>query len=89
MSCCEFHSKVECGQGDFCTLRAFYAETEGVFPCVTGCSTKALPDPAKQPLPVIYKPRSNAQATAKWFAVLIIFAGLSAVSVLQAPRFFN
>ena len=47
-----------CRQGRSCTcaIVAFYAETEGVMPMVTGCSFKALPDPAKQPLPPIEPP---------------------------------
>ena len=34
-----------CNQGRACTcaIAAFYAETEGVMPMATGCSTKAVP----------------------------------------------
>lgn len=89
MSCCEFHG-VDCVQGRRCPVNAFYAETEPIFPCVTGCSTKALPDPAKQPLPVIDKPRSSlAMLTLKWFGVALLFTFLSALTVQAAELFLT
>ena len=70
-SCCEFHD-VDCVQGRRCPVNAFYAETEPVFPCVTGCSTKALPLPMRQPLPVIDNdPRPLS----------LIFGGIAAVGI--------
>lgn len=80
-----------CNQGRSCTcaITTFYAETEGVMPMATGCSLKALPDPAKQPLPVIHKPRSSTRPTLAWFAVLAVSAVLAALCTVQAARFFN
>lgn len=89
-TCCEFYN-VDCNQRRNCPVDAIattYAETEGVMPMQTGCSVKALPDPAKQPLPVIDPPTSICP-TLKWFAVLIVYTALSALCVLHGTRFFN
>lgn len=93
-TCCEFHKKTECGQGDNCPARnrtcpiaTTYAETEGVMTMPTGCSTKALPDPAKQPLPVI--PVSDAKGHAahlvKWLSITVFFVASAAL----VAGFFN
>lgn len=80
-TCCEFHKKTECGQGDNCPARnrtcpiaTTYAETEGVMPMQTGCSVKALPDPAKQPLPALDDPTPGALLLAA-FTVGAAFGG--------------
>jgi hypothetical protein len=52
----------------------FYAETEGVMPMQTGCSTKALPDPAKQPLPPVDRGRDRTELTLLWLAVALVTA---------------
>ena len=95
LSCCEYHKKTECGQGDncpdrnrTCPIATTYAETDGVMTMPTGCSTKALPDPKRQPLPVI-DPPTSIRPTLKWFAVLIVYTALSALCVLHGTRFFN
>ena len=84
-TCCEFHHKTECGQSDFCPARA--AKREGVMTMPTGCSTKALPDPAKQPLPVI--PVSDAKGHAahlvKWLSITVFFVASAAL----VAGFFN
>ena len=74
-----------CSQGRSCTcaIVAFYAETEGVMPMVTGCSFKALPDPAKQPLPPIEPPRDTTDHVAhlmQWLAVTAAFGFLLAAT---------
>lgn len=80
-TCCEYHKKTECGQGDNCPARnrtcpiaTTYAETEGVMTMPTGCSTKALPDPKRQPLPALDDPTPGALLLAA-FTVGAAFGG--------------
>ena len=78
-----------CNQGRQCTcaIVTFYAETEGVMQMRTGCSTKAPPNPAQQPLPVIDAPKTGKLLVIGAAAVVITtLAYLAArVIVLFAP----
>lgn len=61
-TCCEFYN-VDCNQRRNCPVDAIattYAEIEGVMTMPTGCSTKALPDPKRQPLPALDDPTPGA-----------------------------
>ena len=87
MNCCD--SFGECRQGRDCPVRTFYLETEGVMPMVTGCSFKALPDPAKQPLPPIEPPRDTTDHIAHLLQGLAVTAAFGFLLAATAGFFTN
>jgi hypothetical protein len=71
-----------------CAITAFYAETEGVMPMVTGCSLKAPPDPERVPLPPIPTPgdaTDKALHLARWLALTAALV----FTVAATAGFFN
>ena len=86
----------QCNQGRACTcaITAFYAETEGVMPMATGCSTKAPPLNAGQLITDNSDGSSRDEPTPtprasvlRWFVVLAVFTAAAAMTARLAGQF--